>query len=446
MEGDVGKKSFGIVGGGILGMTLALRLAEKGFSVTLIESDSRTGGLTSSLKIGNYTWDTFYHVILMSDRNLLNLLAALGLKDNLRWGQTKTGFFTDGRLYSMSNSIEFVTFPPLNFFDKLRLGWTIFYASKIRSWHRLEKVLVTDWLRGLSGKRTFNKIWLPLLKSKLGENYLLASASFIWAIIARMYAARRSGLKKEMFGYVDGGYAAFLDRFQQSLDNIGVQTLYRTTVTKITDNDHDVTVESREGQLLKFDEVILTIPCVKIPVLCPQISHSESERFRKVTYQGIICASLILKKPLADYYVTNITDGGIPFTAVIEMTALVDRKYFGGNSLVYLPRYVTAKDPFLEKTDTAIKEDFISALESMYPSFRRTDCLSFVVSRAAQILPITTLYYSSELLPPTRTSLKHVFVANSAQIPNGTMNVNEIIGLANRKSIEILSCVSMAPN
>ena len=62
------------------------------------------------------------------------------------------------------------------------------------------------WLRRWSGERTFERIWLPLLKSKLGENYRLTSAAFIWATIARMYAARRPGLKREMFGYVEGGY------------------------------------------------------------------------------------------------------------------------------------------------------------------------------------------------------------------------------------------------
>ena len=57
----------------------------------------------------------------------------------------------------------------------------------------------------------------PLLRAKLGENYQAASAAFIWAIIARMYAARRTGLKKEKFGYVRGGYARILDRFADVL-------------------------------------------------------------------------------------------------------------------------------------------------------------------------------------------------------------------------------------
>ena len=37
-------------------------------------------------------------------------------------------------------------------------------------------------------------------------------AAFIWATIARMYAARRSGLKEERFGYVPGGYARVLEK------------------------------------------------------------------------------------------------------------------------------------------------------------------------------------------------------------------------------------------
>src|SRR5439155_14607783 len=114
------------------------------------------------------------------------------LSEDLHWVETKTGFYTDGRLYSMSNTLEFIKFPPLRMIDKLRLGATIFYASKIRNWRRLEAVPVADWLRRWSGRRTTEKIWLPLLRAKLGENYRHASAAFIWAIIARMYAARKS--------------------------------------------------------------------------------------------------------------------------------------------------------------------------------------------------------------------------------------------------------------
>jgi len=40
-------------------------------------------------------------------------------------------------------------------------------------------------------------------------------------------------------------------------------------------------------------------------------------------------------------------------------------------------------------------------------------------------------------LPSTRTSLENVFVVNSAQIAQGTLNNNEVIGLANLKTAEL---------
>src|SRR5205807_8109251 len=110
---------------------------------------------------------------------------------------------------------------------------TIFYASRIKNWQRLEAVGVEKWLRRWSGKRTTERIWLPLLRAKLGENYRLASASFIWAIIARMYAARRSGLKTEMFGYVRGGYARVLARFEELLKKEGVELRLGQQVCKV---------------------------------------------------------------------------------------------------------------------------------------------------------------------------------------------------------------------
>jgi protoporphyrinogen oxidase len=428
---------LGIVGGGLLGMTLALQLSKRGFRVSIIESAPELGGLASSCKIGEYTWDRFYHVILMSDANLLSLLDELKLKDQINWGQTKTGFYTDGRLYSMSNAVEFLTFPPLNLLDKFRLGATIFYASKVRSWERLEGVSVEDWLTHLSGKKTFNKIWLPLLKSKLGTNYKIASASFIWAIISRLYAARRSGLKKEMFGYVSGGYAKILAHFRGLLSDIGVQILTERKITQVVDHKDRVEVLTSSNETLEFDRLILTVPTGNIPDLCGQLSTEEKERFLNVQYQRVVCAAFMLKKPLAGYYVTNITDDWVPFTGVIEMTSLVDRKYFNGNSLIYLPRYLTQKDPFWEKSDAEIKEIFLGALQSMYPKFGREDVIAHNISRADNVLPITTLDYSKKLLPPLGTSLKNVFVVDSAQIAHGTMNANEIVGLANKKAGEI---------
>jgi len=415
-------------------MTLALRLREQGHEVVILEGARVPGGLAASQRIAGYTWDRFYHVILQSDRDLLALLGELGLGNALHWNVTRTGFYTDGVLYSLSTSLEFLSFPPLSLIDKMRLAGTIMYASRLRDWKKLEKIPVATWLERLSGKRTFQRIWLPLLKSKLGENYRIASAAFIWAIIARMYAARRSGLKREMFGYVDGGYARVLARFEKYLDEKQIELRTGSQVTGVRDTGSEAEVSFADGSTTHFDRVILTVPASRISALCPQLSAAEQERLGLVVYQGVLCASMLIKKPLASYYVTNITDGWVPFTGVIEMTTLVDRERFGGNSLVYLPRYLAQDDPFWKSTDDEVRATFLAAIEKMYPAFRRDDVLEFRIARARDVLAISTLDYSAAALPAARTSLANVFVVNSAQIASGTLNLNETVGLANRQA------------
>src|SRR3982751_6505270 len=88
-----GAQRIGIIGGGVLGMTLAWRLQRRGFAVTVIESAPAGGGLASAEAIGSFTWDRFYHVTLQSDVHLRALLTELGLDDQLRWGTTRTGFY-----------------------------------------------------------------------------------------------------------------------------------------------------------------------------------------------------------------------------------------------------------------------------------------------------------------------------------------------------------------
>jgi protoporphyrinogen oxidase len=127
--------------------------------------------------------------------------------------------------------------------------------------------------------------------------------------------------------------------------------------------------------------------------------------------------------------VTNITDSWVPFTAVIEMSTLVDRSEFNGHSLVYLPKYVAPNDPLFDESDDSIQERFIAAIEKMYPHFSRSDVLAFKISRVRHVVALTTLNYS-ENLPPMKTSLPNVYAINSAHIANGTLNVNETVKLA----------------
>lgn len=426
--------SVGVVGGGVLGMTVALRLAQQGHQVTLLESAPATGGLASPEAIGDATWDRFYHVMLRSDRHLVEMLDELGLAQRTHWRETRTGFYGDGRLHEMSSSLDFARFPLLTLAEKARLAATILHASRVRNPLPLEQEPVERWLRRWSGDRVFERMWLPLLRSKLGENYRIASAAFLWAIIARLYAARRSGLKRELFGHVDGGYATILGALAGRLESFGVTTRTGARVERVRRVDRRSALDLASGETLAFDQVVLTVPCPTVARICPELSPAERERLAAVVYQGIICGSFLLSRPLGGYYVTSIVDEGFPFTGVIEMTTLVDPARFSGRTLVYLPRYLAQNAPGWEQGDDWHQAQFLAGLQRMYPDLRAEHVLAARVSRARDVLAVTTLDYSRRCLPPLRTSLPGVYVVNSAQIAHGTLNVNETLALAERQA------------
>ncbi|MBX3243718.1 MAG: NAD(P)/FAD-dependent oxidoreductase [Acidobacteria bacterium] len=427
-------KNIAIIGAGFLGLTVALRCAQRGDTVTVFESGAEIGGLASAWKIGDVVWDKHYHVTLLSDAYTRKIVEDIGLADEFEWVETKTGFYTEGKLYSMSNTLEFLKFPPLDIISKLRLGGTIFYASRVKDWKVLEKISVEKWLTKLSGKSTFEKMWRPLLKAKLGDAYKKTSAAFIWATIQRMYAARNSGLKKEMFGYVRGGYARVLENLAKKLTDLGVSIKLESKIDRIEPADNNKVNVINSGVYSIFDAVVLTCPSSVAADLVPAFTPKERQTLSGVKYQGIVCASVLTKTPISDYYVTNITDE-TPFTGVIEMSALVDKKEFGGNHLIYLPKYVEPDDAMFELSDDEIEKRFLAGLEKMYPSFKRDAVVDFRVSKVRQVFPLPVLNYSSSV-PSIKTSVPNVFVVNSAHILNGTLNVNETVALAERFVIE----------
>jgi hypothetical protein len=65
----------------------------------------------------------------------------------------------------------------------------------------------------------------------------------------------------------------------------------------------------------------------------------------------------------------------------------------------------------------------------MIPGFRRDDVLAFRISRVPAVFPIPTLSYS-EHLPALAASMPGLYLVSSANIVNGTLNVNETVQLA----------------
>ncbi|MEM1097666.1 MAG: FAD-dependent oxidoreductase [Planctomycetota bacterium] len=428
------RQRWAVVGGGVMGLWCAYRAADAGHDVTLYEAAPELGGLASAWTLYDehgqveLTWDRHYHVTLLSDSYTRRLLDVAGLESEVRWQSTQTGFFDGRRLSPLSNAVDYLRLPTLNPIEKVRLAGTIMMASRRNDWANLEELGVEAWLTRWSGRGVFEKLWKPLLRSKLGDGYRDASAAFIWATIQRLYAARRNGLKVERFGYVPGGYARVFAAIASRLESMGV-TLRLGTPVQV--------VGSTEGEA--FDRVLMTASPRVAASLCPMLTGDEKHRLNAIAYQGIVCASLVLDRPLSPYYLTYLTGGDSPFTAVVDMSALVDpNAEFFGRGLVYLPRYARSDGTIFAEDDATIRRRFLDGLRQVYLDFDLKSVRSFAVSRVREVFPLPVLGYS-RAVPSRETSIRGLYLVNSAQIVNGTLNVNDSVRTADQAMDDLLN-------
>ena len=118
----------------------------------------------------------------------------------------------------------------------------------------------------------------------------------------------------------------------------------------------------------------------------------------------------------------------VPFTSIVEMTTMIPPAWVGGYTLVYLPRYCAPDDPMFDAPDSEIEAAFLSGLHDVH-AVAPDDVVAVRIARAREVFPLPVLDYS-ELVPPVATGISGVQFVSSAQIVNGTLNVNETVARA----------------
>ena len=432
-------RHIGILGGGITGLTAAYYLLRAGARVTVLESGSQLGGLATYFDFGPFSWDRFYHCILTSDSALLELIDDLGLTSELHWTETKTGFFVDGALHSMSSAVDFLRFPPLSLFQKLRLGLGILYAARIRDGRPLEQRLAAEWLTKIFGAANYRKMWGPLLKCKLGACREETSAAFIWTYIARYYSTRdKSAGQKERLGYITGGYRTVFARLVERIEALGGAIVTGAPVQRLESDPlgGGIDVETAQRRF-HFDQAVATIPTKRLVSIAPQLTPGYVCKLNSIKYLGVVAFVLLLKRPLSKYYVLNLTDEDLPFTGVIEMTNLISLEETAGRHLVYLPKYTVPGDPLFDAPEEELWPVFRQGLRRVIPGLDDSVIEKRLLFRERLVQPVPVLHYSDSV-PEMQTPVDGLFLANTTQIINSNLNNNAMVKIA-RQAVRLIT-------
>lgn len=428
----------GIIGGGIMGISLGYFLSKQGVPVTIYEASPVLGGLAGPIVLEDGTAvDRFYHAILSSDRHLSELCKDLGIDDQLRFKETKTGFYYQNAIYPMNNIVEFLKFPPLGWIDRFRLGLTVLAAQFIKDWRSLESVSVQSWLLKWSGQTTFQNIWRPMLKAKFDGGFENVPATWIWSRLVRMKSTREGANQKEMAGHLIGGYITLIKSMQEKILAAGGEILLKTPVKEIIiENGKATGIRLASGEVANFDKVVCTLQTPIFQRLIPNADMEYHEFLGRTEYLGIIAPLLVLDRPLSGRWTLNITDDRFPFTGVIETTAYIDPKYVGGYHLVYLPKYTAPGSPWQQKTDDEIKNIWLENLKAMFPGFDESWVRYFLIHRERYVEPLHKIN-ETDSVPEINTPIENLYLATTAQIYPALTN-GESVSRHAREASEIV--------
>lgn len=404
-------KTVAILGGGISGLTCALRLAQAGHSVTIYEGSEQLGGLGTFFEHGGRTFEKFYHCTLPSDGPLLRTLEALGIRDEVYWRPTTFAYAHAGKFFPLNTAVDLLKFAPLRFLDRIRVGITGL-VGRLVSDKGLDDVTTVSWLTKLSGKNAFAKFWKPMLEAKFGDRYHDVPALWFWTRFNR----EKGESKGEQKGYIRGGYKRITDTFAEVIIRYGGQIHLNTTVTGIDlDAEGRTTVTTNTGAA-SFDQMVITLPTPQVEKLIgPAMKVKMPALDTSTDYQGVINHLLFLKRPLTTHYWVATPQSEHPFDGVVETSTLTDIADRSARHVVYLTKYLHRSDSRFAQPDADIRRDWTAALQKLFHDLTAADIEADYIFRAPFVEPIYRLG-QKKLCPPEELIPGTVFLANTAQV------------------------------
>jgi protoporphyrinogen oxidase len=411
-----------VLGAGALGLTVALRLAERGDKVIVLERERLPGGLASGFEVepGMYL-DRFYHHLFASDRHAIRLIRELGLEGDLIWRRPLTVTLRDGRVHQLDSPMSLLRFRPLQIRARLRMGLRLAGLRRLSSPERLEGQTAAAWIERRMGRRAYEVVWGPLLRGKFGDLADQIAMPWFWARVHDRTAS---------LGYLRGGFQCLYDRLAERIRELGGELRLGTEVTRVRTSGAGMEVVTA-GETLRVDRVVSTLAVRLTCRLTPELSEVYRRKYEWGTAYGAHCLVLALDRPLTQSYWMNVNDPGFPFMALVEHTNYMAASDYGGRHLVYLGNYRPMDDPLLRMTAPEVLAEFAPALTRINPAFSPdwvTDAWSFAAPFAQ---PIVTVDYRAHI-PPFDTPLPGLWVASMFQVYPHDRGQNYSIDVAER--------------
>ncbi len=415
-----------VLGAGPMGLAVAYQLAMDGHRPVLFEADDRVGGMTATFDFGGLEIERYYHFHCISDNAFLQMLEELGISNQMRWVETKMGYWYQDRLQPWGNPVALLKFQGLSFVAKFRYGLHAFLSTKRDDWRPLDKVEASGWIKRSVGLEAWEVLWRRLFDYKFYDYAHGLSAAWIWSRIRRIGRSRYS-LFREKLGHLEGGSSTLLNALRASIEAKGGEIRLKSAVEKVVIRDGKVLGVQVAGHLELFDKVISTIPLPYVPKLMTDLPSDVLAKFKAIKNIAVVCVIAKLRKAVTENFWLNTNDPEMDIPGLVEYTNLRPLDHH----VVYVPFYVPGEHPLFAEPDEKFLNKVRSYLKKINPVLTDEDFVEMRASRYRYAQPICDPGYL-DTLPPVALPVQGLWVADTSYYYPEDRGISESIGFGRK--------------
>jgi protoporphyrinogen oxidase len=419
-----------VLGAGPMGLAVAYQLARDGHTPVVFEADDRVGGMTASFDFSGTSIERYYHFHCISDHAFLKVLDELNLAQQMRWVETRMGYWYQNELQPWGNPIALLKFRGLSLVAKFRYGLHAFLSTKRNDWKPLDGVDATSWIRRWVGKEAYEVLWRKLFDYKFYGYSDNLSAAWIWSRIRRIGRSRYS-LFKEKLGYLEGGSDTLLKAMHADILKHGGEVNLKSPVRKVIIEAGEIRGVEVDGQVLAFDKVISTVPLPYVPLLMPDLPAAVIDQFKALKNIAVVCVIAKLKKPVTENFWLNTNDPDMDIPGLVEYSNLRPMD----QHIVYVPFYIPGEHPKFAEPDENFLAKVRQYLKKINPQLQDDDFLDLRASRYRYAQPICDPNYL-ERLPAPALPVKGLWVADTSYYYPEDRGISESIDFGRKLAKE----------
>lgn len=262
-----------VVGGGIAGLTAALRLSQAGCQVDLFEASARLGGLICSVEVGGVPMDVGAEAFAVARPAALELIQELGLADAVVSPETQEArILVGGRLIKIPHGVLGI---PSDFDSPdvlAAIGAQAAAEAKQRDsqpWNIPQNPTLEELVVGRLGVTVLETLVTPvvsgvhasspsLLEADVVAPGLADKARELGSLVAAVATIRQAAAKPgAAVATLQGGMTSLIEALLGALQSAGVKIFLNAAVSHISKNTDGYSVATQQGDLIQADAVIL---------------------------------------------------------------------------------------------------------------------------------------------------------------------------------------------